>query len=68
MCRCGDRSRRWTHEIQGELWLRAGWDGKVYVGTRRGEITVSPPRARKGALPSHADGTVSGPPLRNGTL
>jgi outer membrane protein assembly factor BamB len=31
----------WTHEVDGEVWASAlVADGKVYLGTRRGEFSV----------------------------
>mgnify|MGYP005859919927 CR=1 FL=1 len=31
----------WTHDLKGDIWASAlVADGKVYIGTRRGEFTV----------------------------
>jgi outer membrane protein assembly factor BamB len=61
----------WTHDIQGEMWgstLVA--DGKVYVGTRRGEFVVLAAGREKRVLSSTLlDGPISATPVAaNGTL
>lgn len=61
----------WTHDIQGEMWgstLVA--DGKVYVGTRKGEFIVLAASREKQVLSSMLlDGPISATPVAaNGTL
>jgi len=61
----------WTHDVQGEIWsspLVA--DGKVYVGTRRGEFTVLAAGREKRVLSTLLlDGPISGTPVAaNGIL
>lgn len=61
----------WTHDIQGEMWSSTlVADGKVYVGTRRGEFLVLAAAREKRVLSSCLlDGPVSGTPVAaNGVL
>ena len=61
----------WTHDIQGEMWSSTlVADGKVYVGTRRGEFVVLAAGKEKRVLSSlQLDGPVSGTPVAaNGVL
>ena len=61
----------WTHDIQGEMWSSTlVADGKVYVGTRRGEFIVLAAGREKRVLSSlMLDGPVSGTPVAaNGRL
>ena len=61
----------WTHEIQGEMWASPlVADGKVYIGTRRGEFTIlAAARAKKVLFTVMLDGPISGSPTAaNGTL
>ena len=61
----------WTHDIQGEMWSSTlVADGKVYVGTRRGEFLVLAAAREKRVLSScQLDGPVSGTPVAaNGVL
>ncbi len=61
----------WTHEVRGEMWsspLVA--DGKVYVGTQRGELVVLAAGREKRVLASlQLDSAVSASPMAaNGVL
>ena len=61
----------WTHDIQGEMWASTlVADGKVYVGTRRGEFIVLAAEREKRVLASlMLDSPVSGTPVAaNGTV
>ncbi len=61
----------WTQDIQGEMWSSTlVADGKVYVGTRRGEFIVLAASREKRVLSSGLlDGPVSGTPVAaNGVL
>ena len=61
----------WTHDIQGEMWSSTYVaDGKVYVGTRRGEFIVLDASRDKRLLSSIVlDSPVSATPVAaNGTL
>ena len=61
----------WTHEIQGEMWASPlVADGKVYIGTRRGEFTIlAAAREKKVLFTVMLDGPISGSPTAaNGTL
>lgn len=61
----------WTHDIQGEMWSSTlVADGKVYVGTRRGEFVVLAASREKRVLSScQLDGPVSATPAAaNGVL
>ncbi len=61
----------WTHDVQGEMWSSTlVADGKVYVGTRRGEFIVLAAGREKRVLSTfQMDGPVSGTPVAaNGTL
>ncbi len=61
----------WTHDIQGEMWSSTlVADGKVYVGTRRGEFIVLAANREKRVLFSCLlDSPVSGTPVAaNGVL
>ena len=61
----------WTHDVQGEMWSSTlVADGKVYVGTRRGEFVVLAAGKEKRFLSSvMLDGPVSGTPVAaNGVL
>ena len=62
---------RWTHDVQGEMWASTlVADGKVYVGTRRGEFVVLAAEAQKKLLSSNVlDSAISDTPVAaNGTL
>jgi outer membrane protein assembly factor BamB len=61
----------WTHKLSGEIWgspLAA--DGKVYVGTRRGELCVfAAGRQKRVISTTRLDGPISGTPVAaNGVL
>jgi len=61
----------WTHDVQGEMWASTlVADGKVYVGTRRGEFAVLAAAREKRLLWScQLDGSVSATPVAaNGVL
>jgi outer membrane protein assembly factor BamB len=61
----------WTNDIQGEMWSSTlVADGKVYVGTRRGEFIVLAAGREKRVLSNTVlDGPISGTPVAaNGTL
>jgi outer membrane protein assembly factor BamB len=61
----------WTHGVQGEMWSSTlVADGKVYVGTRRGEFIVLAASKEKRVIGSTMlDGPVSGTPVAaNGVL
>lgn len=61
----------WVHDTQGEMWSSTlAADGKVYVGTRRGEFTVLAASREKRLLSSTLlDGPISATPVAaNGTL
>jgi len=61
----------WTQEIQGEMWSSTlVADGKVYVGTRRGEfIVLEAGRERRVLSSAMLDGPISATPAAaNGVL
>lgn len=61
----------WTHDFQGEMWSSTlVADGKVFVGSRRGEFIVLAASKEKRVLSSiELDGPISGTPVAaNGTL
>lgn len=61
----------WTHDIQGEMWSSTlVADGKVYVGTRRGEfIVLAADREKRVLSSSLLDSPISGTPVAaNGRL
>ena len=61
----------WTHDVQGEMWSSTlVADGKVYVGTRRGEfIVLAADREKRVLFSTVLDGPVSGTSAAaNGTL
>ena len=51
---CVDRKtgkQRWTHELKGEMWASPYIaDGKVYIGSRRGDLCVFEASAEKKLL------------------
>jgi outer membrane protein assembly factor BamB len=61
----------WTHDIEGEMWSSPyAADGKVYVGTRRGEFLVLAAGREKSVLSSiELDSGISATPVAaNGVL
>lgn len=61
----------WTHEVGGEVWASAlAADGKVYVGTRRGDFWIfALDREKKVLSQVQLDGPISATPVAaNGTL
>ncbi|HNX34847.1 MAG TPA: PQQ-binding-like beta-propeller repeat protein [Kiritimatiellia bacterium] len=67
----GEKGLPDSFDVQGEMWASTlVADGKVYVGTRRGEFVVLAAEAQKKLLSSNVvDSAISGTPVAaNGTL